>query len=352
MPHKCGSTKHRIISPKLDPRPGPYPALTEVQNITEPEPPRRDPKPPRLPPADPPPELPTPLPLPPAGLPVLVMASLEKPPPPAPAPAPAPLALTPSQHLVAGGGEARGLLPGTDAAMETGEPAPTFDPDCFLNCPARGQTYGCQPPLEPPVGGNRFFIQDDRQPPGEGGLPPVPPGPDKPPGGLQEELYTLMRPGTAPPFGLAFDSLISELLTDEGAPPGEPPPPTGPCTPEPGDASQPNTLVTITDFSPEWSYPEVGGGPRNPPCPGRCGRAWGIVCKWGLLCRHDTLAGGIWGVGGIWGTGVGVGDPLLGDIWGMGGMSGIWDGGYEGEFGVLRCLGDPLLGGIWGTGGL
>ncbi|XP_059573807.1 calmodulin-binding transcription activator 2 isoform X2 [Alligator mississippiensis] len=258
VPHKCGSTKHRIISPKLDPRPGPYPALTEVQNITEPEPPRRDPKPPRLPPADPPPELPTPLPLPPAGLPVLVMASLEKPPPPAPAPAPAPLALTPSQHLVAGGGEARGLLPGTDAAMETGEPAPTFDPDCFLNCPARGQTYGCQPPLEPPVGGNRFFIQDDRQPPGEGGLPPVPPGPDKPPGGLQEELYTLMRPGTAPPFGLAFDSLISELLTDEGAPPGEPPPPTGPCTPEPGDASQPNTLVTITDFSPEWSYPEGG----------------------------------------------------------------------------------------------
>ncbi|XP_069499768.1 calmodulin-binding transcription activator 2 isoform X3 [Ambystoma mexicanum] len=32
-PHKCSSTKHRIISPKVDFRTCPYPALTEVQNI-------------------------------------------------------------------------------------------------------------------------------------------------------------------------------------------------------------------------------------------------------------------------------------------------------------------------------
>ncbi|XP_035377379.1 calmodulin-binding transcription activator 2 isoform X2 [Electrophorus electricus] len=34
IPHRCNSTKHRIISPKLPTRPSPYPALTEVQNLT------------------------------------------------------------------------------------------------------------------------------------------------------------------------------------------------------------------------------------------------------------------------------------------------------------------------------
>ncbi|XP_043933027.1 calmodulin-binding transcription activator 2 isoform X2 [Protopterus annectens] len=34
IPHKCSNTKHRIISPKLEIRPCPYPALTEVQNGT------------------------------------------------------------------------------------------------------------------------------------------------------------------------------------------------------------------------------------------------------------------------------------------------------------------------------
>ncbi|XP_005999870.1 calmodulin-binding transcription activator 2 isoform X2 [Latimeria chalumnae] len=37
IPHKCSSTKHRIISPKVEIRPCPYPALTEVQNISTPE---------------------------------------------------------------------------------------------------------------------------------------------------------------------------------------------------------------------------------------------------------------------------------------------------------------------------
>ncbi|XP_053574326.1 calmodulin-binding transcription activator 2 [Bombina bombina] len=34
IPHKCTSTKHRIISPKVEPRLCPFPALTEVQNIS------------------------------------------------------------------------------------------------------------------------------------------------------------------------------------------------------------------------------------------------------------------------------------------------------------------------------
>ncbi|XP_068129994.1 calmodulin-binding transcription activator 2 isoform X2 [Hyperolius riggenbachi] len=34
VPHKCTSTKHRIISPKVEPRLCPFPALTEVQNIS------------------------------------------------------------------------------------------------------------------------------------------------------------------------------------------------------------------------------------------------------------------------------------------------------------------------------
>ncbi|KAJ8255034.1 hypothetical protein GJAV_G00200220 [Gymnothorax javanicus] len=33
IPHRCNSTKHRIISPKLPTRLSPYPALTEVQNL-------------------------------------------------------------------------------------------------------------------------------------------------------------------------------------------------------------------------------------------------------------------------------------------------------------------------------
>ncbi|XP_039603139.1 calmodulin-binding transcription activator 2 isoform X2 [Polypterus senegalus] len=38
IPHKCNSTKHRIISPKVEVRSCPYPALTEVQNLSASEP--------------------------------------------------------------------------------------------------------------------------------------------------------------------------------------------------------------------------------------------------------------------------------------------------------------------------
>ncbi|XP_067171123.1 LOW QUALITY PROTEIN: calmodulin-binding transcription activator 2-like, partial [Apteryx mantelli] len=101
---------------------------------------------------------------------------------------------------------------------------------------------------------------------------------------LPEELYSLIQAaggaGAAElPFGLSFDSLISELLTDEGGyeRPGAPSPAAGaaprtpggpPLLPAPapsrspgeaaGDAGDADALVSITDFSPEWSYPEGG----------------------------------------------------------------------------------------------
>ncbi|KAJ6654986.1 hypothetical protein lerEdw1_006457 [Lerista edwardsae] len=383
VPHKCGSTKHRIISPKVEVRPCPYPALTEVQNISggpeakaEPDPAKAagpDSKEPRLAKAASPglaeaspnatrpspslaPRKPLPKPELPAvtlsvGLPgsaILVMTGLRSP--------EKPLALTPSQHLVSG--EAAGppaaplglaLLPGPgpglvlsqnlDAAMETSDvgATATFDPDCFLNSPKQGQTYGggvgLQAKPEPPESapplpayslyppGNRFFIQDDRagQPPGP--LPPPaargaaaksnPETPMETAGGegssqaeegatgrgsgpaagvaaemgapeLQEELYSIIQSAAAAAtgggsFGLSFDShfpdLISELMTDdggassprgteEGSPSSESPLPE-PLT-EPGQAAEgppggpPQPLASITDFSPEWSYPEGG----------------------------------------------------------------------------------------------
>ncbi|XP_077169132.1 calmodulin-binding transcription activator 2 isoform X2 [Paroedura picta] len=364
VPHKCSSTKHRIISPKVEARPGPHPALTEVQNISgsaeakaEPEPAKssgsdKDSAPAK---ADPPglaeassdstPPAPTGLPkqelpavtlslsLP--GSTILVMAGLggtEK-----------PLAFTPSPPLAPGDGGDRAsaaplglaLLPGPglvlsqnlEATMETNEVgAETFDPDCFLNSPKQGQTYGggaaLQAKPEPPeaagppvyslfVSSNRFFIQDD----GAGPVPmqPSPPAPEgtevktnpetpmETAGGggsaagqalgegggraeevaalggpeLQEELYSIIQTAAAAAagstFGLSFDShfpdLMGELMTEEPAGPG--PKEAGPSSPTqalspPGFAAEgvprgsPRPLVPITDFSPEWSYPEGG----------------------------------------------------------------------------------------------
>uniref|UniRef100_A0ABM5EJQ0 Calmodulin-binding transcription activator 2 isoform X2 n=1 Tax=Pogona vitticeps TaxID=103695 RepID=A0ABM5EJQ0_9SAUR len=379
VPHKCSSTKHRIISPKVDARPCPYPALTEVQNISsggpeakaEPEPgrtPRPDTKdlkgakgaPPEV--ADAAPDSTQPSPgqaQPKGGLPkqelpavtlsvglpgstILVMTGLGG--------AEKPLALTPSQHLVSGdgGGAAPAplglaLLPGPglvlsqnlDATMETSEVgSAAFDPDCFLNSPKQGQTYGGRAALQvkpeahespataaPPtyslyVPPNRFFIQDDGAQPGPGD--PLPPsaaeteakhspetpmetagegaaqvkGTDKgggPAGGgpeilateLQDELYSMIQTAAAAAsssFGLSFDShfLISELMTDEGGPgsapnaegasagpegsgPGLTDPLAEPCyASEAAPRGSPQPLVSITDFSPEWSYPEGG----------------------------------------------------------------------------------------------
>ncbi|XP_044856396.1 calmodulin-binding transcription activator 2 isoform X1 [Mauremys mutica] len=279
VPHRCSSTKHRIISPKVEARPSP--ALPDPPRLAEPKPEPAPAKPDRKQPpapAEPPsPDAPRPSPAP--GLPgsaVLVVAGPEK-----------PLALTPSQHLVAGNPPGLALLPGPglllsqtlETGMETGMEAGSgaFDPDCFLNSPARGQTYGRRAP-EPAPPGNRFFIQDDAGAPGRGGgrapagETPMETGGPRPGGGagehLPDELYSIIPTGAGVgpelPFGLSLDCLISELMT-EGAGAGEGSSPPRPALPDaPGEAAPPEglaapePLVTITDFSPDWSYPEGG----------------------------------------------------------------------------------------------
>ncbi|XP_044134435.1 calmodulin-binding transcription activator 2 isoform X2 [Bufo gargarizans] len=193
VPHKCTSTKHRIISPKVEPRLCPFPALTEVQNIssTSAEPDQGKERRPgqkgnRTPMANDPSsshsfsDLPdttqtsppltltngfyadrelagvtittTP------GVPgisaVLVMTGIAE----------KPLALTPSQHLMPGDTASQpatvpvgiSLLPSPverlllssshslEVAMDSapGGSNGTFDPDSFLNSPKEGQTYG------------------------------------------------------------------------------------------------------------------------------------------------------------------------------------------------------------------
>ncbi|XP_063305822.1 calmodulin-binding transcription activator 2 isoform X2 [Pelobates fuscus] len=194
VPHKCTSTKHRIISPKVEPRLCPFPALTEVQNISSTSEPdqikdrRGGHKGSRTPNGNDPgssrsySELPdttqaspplaltngfyperelagvtittTP------GVPgisaVLVMTGIAE----------KPLALTPSQHLMPAEVESKPpsvpvgislltspvgnmLLSSSQSLEVTMESAPggvaaasAFDPDSFLNSPKEGQTYG------------------------------------------------------------------------------------------------------------------------------------------------------------------------------------------------------------------
>uniref|UniRef100_UPI002540970C LOW QUALITY PROTEIN: calmodulin-binding transcription activator 2-like n=1 Tax=Euleptes europaea TaxID=460621 RepID=UPI002540970C len=317
LPHKCSSTKHRIISPKVEVRPCPYPALTEVQNIAgsaetkaEPEPakPSGSDKDSKLAKAVLPslantcpesaqhsPSLAQPNGFPKQELPsvTLSMGAGRCPPPLG-------LALLPGPGLV--------LSQNLEATMETNEMGTeTFDPDCFLNSPKQGQTYGGGAGLQakpepsetsaPPtyslfMSTNRFFIQDDGA--RQGPIPPSPPAaegteeaknnPETPmetagEGGLtaervlgesegqaeeatgmaatelQEELYSIIQTAAAAAagssFSLSFDShfpdLMSELMTEESGP-GSVPTPRG----------SPRPLVSITDFSPEWSYPEGG----------------------------------------------------------------------------------------------
>ncbi|XP_026550169.1 calmodulin-binding transcription activator 1-like, partial [Notechis scutatus] len=366
VPHKCNSIKHRIISPKLDVRPCPFPALTEVQNISGSHEGRAEAEAAKGPLVDTKGAKPAK-----TGSPTMADAvpdSMQQPSPAltrpgsfpkqerppstlsvgaifvvaGPSGAEKPLALTPSQHLVSGEGGAAptaplglSVLPGLvlsqslDSAMETNEGAPdAFDPDRFLNSPKQGQTYGggresqAEPesPEKTPAAGyslyvsaNRFFIQDDGAPlsasptlaaaeatscaeapmetAGEGGSRAggLPGGeeeaggvPEISPKELQEELYSVIQRVAAAaasgggPFGLSLDGhfpdLISELMTEgtaaEGAgspdgpsPGAESPEPVlpDPCyTAEAILAGSAQPLVSITDFSPEWSYPEGG----------------------------------------------------------------------------------------------
>ncbi|XP_055450004.1 calmodulin-binding transcription activator 2 isoform X2 [Psammomys obesus] len=312
LTHKCSSTKHRIISPKVEPR---ALALASVPHSKPPEPPPMiAPLPPELPKAHTSPSSSSssssssgfaePLeirPSPPTsrggssggGTAILLLTGLEQ----------RAGGLTPTRHL-APPAEPRpsvslAVVVGSEPSAPPAPPSPAFDPDRFLNSPQRGQTYGggqgvnpdfpeaegthtpC-PALEPAAAlepqaasrggppqlgasgrrGNQFFIQDDEsgeELQGPGAVPPVPsPPPSSPPSpaalqppgrGTRGETLFGGSAGSSElePFSLSsFPDLMGELISDGAPSLPAPPPQLSPA------------LHTITDFSPEWSYPEGG----------------------------------------------------------------------------------------------
>uniref|UniRef100_A0A8C6EWR5 Calmodulin-binding transcription activator 2 n=1 Tax=Marmota marmota marmota TaxID=9994 RepID=A0A8C6EWR5_MARMA len=311
LTHKCSSTKHRIISPKVEPRPL---TLTSIPQSQPPEPPPLiAPLPSELPKAHASPSSSSssssssgfaePLeirPSPPTsrgsssrgGTAILLLTGLEQ----------RAGGLTPTRHL-AHQTERRpsvslAVVVGSEPAALPAPPSPAFDPDRFLNSPQRGQTYGggqgvnpdfpeaeaahtpC-PALEPAAAlepqaaarapppqsgtsrrrGNCFFIQDDdsgEELKSQGAAPPVPspppsspssPAPSEPSGRVARGEALFGGPGGSElePFGLSsFPDLMGELISDEA-----------PSIPAPTPQLSP-VLNTITDFSPEWSYPEGG----------------------------------------------------------------------------------------------
>uniref|UniRef100_A0A8C6I0M6 Calmodulin-binding transcription activator 2 n=1 Tax=Mus spicilegus TaxID=10103 RepID=A0A8C6I0M6_MUSSI len=314
LTHKCSSTKHRIISPKVEPR---ALALASISHSKPPEPPPLiAPLPPELPKAHTSPSSSSsssssssgfaePLeirPSPPTsrggssrgGTAILLLTGLEQ----------RAGGLTPTRHL-APQAEPRppvslAVVVGSEPSAPPAPPSPAFDPDRFLNSPQRGQTYGggqgvnpdfpeaegthtpC-PALEPAAAlepqaaarglapqlgangrrGNKFFIQDDdsgEELKGPGTVPPVPSSPPSsqpsptalPPSGRATRGEALFG-GSAgssselEPFSLSsFPDLMGELISDEA-----------PGVPAPAPQLSP-ALNAITDFSPEWSYPEGG----------------------------------------------------------------------------------------------
>ncbi|XP_040309417.1 calmodulin-binding transcription activator 2 isoform X8 [Herpailurus yagouaroundi] len=313
LTHKCSSTKHRIISPKVEPR---ALTLTSVSRPHPPEPPPLiAPLPPELPKARTSPSSSSsssssssgfaePLeirPSPPTsrgassggGTAILLLTGLEQ----------RTGGLTPTRHLAPqadpGPSVSLAVVVGSEPPAPPAPPSPAFDPDRFLNSPQRGQTYGggqgvspdfpeaeaahtpCPalepaaalepqaaargPPPPPGAGGrrgNRFFIQDDgsgEELKAQGAAPPAPSPPPSPPpspaplepagrGGRGEALFGgAAGASELEPFGLSsFPDLMGELISDEA--PGAPAP-AAPLSP---------ALSSITDFSPEWSYPEGG----------------------------------------------------------------------------------------------
>ncbi|XP_045841254.1 calmodulin-binding transcription activator 2 isoform X1 [Meles meles] len=311
LTHKCSSTKHRIISPKVEPR---ALTLTSVAHPTEP-PPLIAPLPPELPKAHTSPSSSSsssssssgfaePLeirPSPPTsrggssrgGTAILLLTGLEQ----------RTGGLTPARHLAPQADPrppmSLAVVVGSEASAPPAPPSPAFDPDRFLNSPQRGQTYGggqgvspdfpeaeaahtpCPalepaaalepqaaargPPPPPGAGGrrgNRFFIQDDgsgEELKAQGATPPAPSPPPSPPpspaplepagrGGRGEALFGVAAGASdLEPFSLAsFPDLMGELISDEAS-----------GAPAPATQLSP-ALSTITDFSPEWSYPEGG----------------------------------------------------------------------------------------------
>ena len=311
LTHKCSSTKHRIISPKVEPR---ALTLTSVPHPHPPEPPPMlAPLPPELPKAHTSPSSSSssssssgfaePLeirPSPPTsrggssrgGTAILLLTGLEQ----------RTGGLTPTRHLAPQADPrppmSLAVVVGSEPSAPPAPPSPAFDPDRFLNSPQRGQTYGggqgvspdfpeaeaahtpC-PALEPAAAlepqvaarglppqsgaggrrGNCFFIQDDdsgEELKAQGAAPPVPSPPPSPPPspaplepsgrvGRGEALFGgAGGPSELEPVSLSsFPDLMGEFISDEA--------PSGPA---PAPQLSP-ALSTITDFSPEWSYPEV-----------------------------------------------------------------------------------------------
>ncbi|XP_005399686.1 PREDICTED: calmodulin-binding transcription activator 2 isoform X5 [Chinchilla lanigera] len=308
LTHKCSSTKHRIISPKVEPR---ALTLTPISHPPEP-PPLRAPLPPELPKAHTSPSSSSsssssgfaePIevrPSPPTsrgssrgGTAILLLTGLER----------RAGGLTPTRHLASQADPrpsvSLAVVVGSEPSAPPAPPSPAFDPDRFLNSPQRGQTYGggqgvspdfpeaeaahtpC-PALEPAAAlepqvsarcppaqtgaagrkGNCFFIQDDddgEELKGQGAAPPIPspppsspssPAPLAPSGRVARGENLFGGPGGASelePFSLSsFPDLMGELISDDA-----------PSIPAPAPQLSP-ALSTITDFSPEWSYPEGG----------------------------------------------------------------------------------------------
>ncbi|XP_004716196.1 calmodulin-binding transcription activator 2 isoform X6 [Echinops telfairi] len=301
LTHKCSSTKHRIISPKVEPQ---ALTLTPIPHPPEP-PPLIAPLPPELPKAHTSPSSSSssssgfaePIevrPSPPTtrgssrgGTAILLLTGLEQ----------RAGGLTPTRHLAPQADPrpsmSLAVVVGSEPSALPAPPSPAFDPDRFLNSPQRGQTYGggqgvspdfpeaeaalapC-PALEPAaalepqaaargllqstgVGGKRgncFFIQDDdvgeefkaqgtaSRAPSPPSSPPPSPAPLEPSSraGRGDALFGGPGgPSELEPFSLApFPDLMGELISEEA-----------PSIPTPA-------LSAITDFSPEWSYPEGG----------------------------------------------------------------------------------------------
>uniref|UniRef100_A0A7N5K7F0 Calmodulin-binding transcription activator 2 n=1 Tax=Ailuropoda melanoleuca TaxID=9646 RepID=A0A7N5K7F0_AILME len=240
LTHKCSSTKHRIISPKVEPR---ALTLTSVPHPHTPEPPPLiAPLPPELPKAHTSPSSSSsssssssgfaePLeirPSPPTarggpsrgGTAILLLAGLEQ----------RTGGLTPTRHLAPQADPppsvSLAVVVGSEASAPPAPPSPAFDPDRFLNSPQRGQTYGGGQGVSPDF------------PEAEAAHIPCPAL--EPAAALEPQAAAR---GPPPPPGA---DLMGELISDEA--PGAPAP-TAQLSP---------ALSTITDFSPEWSYPEGG----------------------------------------------------------------------------------------------
>ncbi|XP_006903346.1 PREDICTED: calmodulin-binding transcription activator 2 isoform X4 [Elephantulus edwardii] len=306
LTHKCSSTKHRIISPKVEPQ---ALTLTSIPHSHPPEPPPLiAPLPPEPPKAHTSPSSSSsssssgfaePLeirPSPPTsrgGTAILLLTGLEQ----------RTGGLTPTRHLAPQvdprPSMSLAVVVGSEPSAPLAPPSPAFDPDRFLNSPQRGQTYGggqgvspdfpeaeathipC-PALEPAAAlepqaaarglppqsgtggrrGNCFFIQDDdggEEFKAHGTAPPAPSPPPSPPpspaplepagrAGRGEALFGGSGGASElEPFSLSsFPDLMGELISDETSSIPAPAPQLSPA------------LSTITDFSPEWSYPEGG----------------------------------------------------------------------------------------------